>query len=281
MRTMSLLVTLTMVAGCQTAPQLRTDEGLAPTLPSESIELLAQTLTDCTVRYTGMLQAADLDVTLQKAIIELVVEGEVVSKREQTLVVELAAGSSHVVTFDQTFTYVKDADALEAMEGKGKTLLVSMRGVLMGSVKTADGAPQVVQVPFARGKELRTPRPPQIKVIDFEAGRFSDSEVQVLFHVGVVNSNPFDILLTGLTYTVTLAGKKVAEAHVGKGERVSAASTGVFDVSVTMNEETYGPEVKAIIKSLIVPYILSGELTTALSTAQLDVRGEIKLRSTN
>jgi len=52
-------------------------------------------------------------------------------------------------------------------------------------------------------------------------------------------------------------------------------------VAITLNEETYGVEVKPLIKSLLVPYSLTGTVTTPLSSAALDSRGEIKLRSTN
>jgi hypothetical protein len=264
---------------CQSAPQVR-GQLEQPTLPDEKLEVLSQTLTDCAVKYSGTLASPEVELQLQKAVIEFVVDGVVLNTREQTLAVTVPAGGTHAFEFEETYTYVKDLEALTALDDRGGSMLLALRGVLVGSLQTPQG-PQPVQLPFAKSKALRTPRLPKVKVIDLEAGRFSQSEVQVTFHVGVVNPNPFEILMTGLTYQAVLANKKIAESFVGKGERVAAASTGVFDVAVTMNEETYGPEVKAVIKSLVVPYVLTGTLSTSLTRAPLDARGEIRLRSSN
>ncbi len=266
------------VTACKSGPEVR--EPGAPTLLSEELTVTNQTLTDCSLKYSGRLESPDVELTLQNATIELVVDGVVLNKREQTLVLAVPAGSPRQFEFDEMFTYVKDAAALEALDTRGGSMLVAMRGVLNGTIQTPSG-PQIVQLPFARSKELRTPRLPRVKLLDFEAGRFSESEVQVTFHVGVVNPNPFEVLMTGLSYQAVLGGKQVAQSFVGKGERVAPASTGVFDVAVALNEETYGPEVKGLIKSLVVPYSLTGKMTTVLSTAELDARGEIKLRSSN
>ncbi len=279
MRRVMVGVCAVLAVGCKSGPDVR-GEVAPPTLPSEELSVVSQSLTDCTLRYSGTLESADVELTLQRASIEFVVDGVVLNKREQTLVLAVPAGSPRTFELDESFTYVKDLEALNAMDTRGGSMLVAMRGVLSGTIQTPNG-PQIVQLPFARSKELRTPRLPKVKVIDLEAGRFSESEVQVTFHVGVVNPNPFEVLMTGLSYQAVLGGKKVAESFVGKGERVAPASTGVFDVTVALNEETYGPEVKALIKSLLVPYALTGKMTTVLTSAALDARGEIKLRSSN
>ena len=64
---------------------------------------------------------------------------------------------------------------------------------------------------------------------------------------------------------------------VGKGDRVSPASTGVFEVTAHLNEETHGKEAGKIVKSKLVPWVLKATLTTALSSETLDTTGEIKL----
>lgn len=266
-----------LLCACQSAPAVR--DVAPPSLPTETLEVLGQTLTDCTVKYVGTVQSPERDLTLHQAMVEFVVDGKVLNSTEQALSVLVPAGTTHELSFEKTFACVKDADALTAPDASGP-MLVALRGVLNGSVNTPAG-PFEVHLPFARSKELRRPRLPKVKLVDFEAGRFSEREVQVLFHLGVVNPNPFELLLTGLRYQAMLAGKPVSEGFIGKGERISAASTGVFDVTAVLNEQTYGPEVKQVIKSLVVPYVLTGEATTALTRTPLDARGEIRLRSTN
>ncbi len=269
---------LLLTGACKSAPDLAGDTA-QPAVPNQSLQVVSQTLSDCTVKLSGTLESPDLELTVHKAIVELVVDGVVLHTREEDFKVIVPAGESRPVDLPETFTYVKDRAELIALDARAGSMLVTVRGQLVGSLKGADGV-RPVQIAFAHSKDLRTPRLPKVKLVDLEAGRFSESEVQVLFHVGVVNPNPFDIMLTGLSYEAVLGGKKIAESFVGKGERVSAASTGVFEVQVALNEETYGAAVKHLIKSMVVPYSLTGKATTALSDATLEAKGEIKLRST-
>ena len=120
--------------------------------------------------------------------------------------------------------------------------------------------------------------PKQPNLIEFEAGRFSENEVQAVFHVGVVNPNNFQVSLLGLDYSVQLSGKEVSKGTLGAGERVSQASTGVFDITATLNEETHGKEAAKIVKGLIIPYVLKSSLRAELYTEELESKGEIKLK---
>ncbi len=91
------------------------------------------------------------------------------------------------------------------------------------------------------------------------------------------NPNPFPLSLQGIDYALTLAGKPVAQGTLGAGERVVAASTGVFDVNGVLNEETHGKDTKKVIKGLVLPFELTGELRTVLFSEALSTRGEVKL----
>ncbi len=271
-------VSLFVAVACKTAPETRS-EVPAPTLPTETLTVVNQTLTDCSLKYTATI-ATEAALTLTGAVFEVVADGQVVSQQRVSLSVFVAPGDPKEFSFEAPLTYVKDPELLKTMDVKGGSMLLAVRGDLVGTITAGDG-PHELKVPFARSREVRTPRLPKVKVVDFEAGRFSESEVQVLFHVGVVNPNPFEVMITGLSYEAVLAGKKVGDGFVGKGERVAPASTGVFDVALTLNEETFGPDVKALIKSLSVPYVLTGTMTTSVSSAPLEARGDIKLRQSN
>jgi hypothetical protein len=78
---------------------------------------------------------------------------------------------------------------------------------------------------------------------------------------------------------VQLAGKEVSKGTLGAGDRVSPASTGVFDVTATMNEESHGKEAGKIVKGLVVSYVLNGTLRAKLYTKPLEKRGDIKLKA--
>ncbi len=269
------------VLSCKSAPPPVADVPI-PTVPNEELVVVTQNLTDVSVKYTGTVEAGAQDVRLTKAVYEFVVDGQVLNSDESALDVKIAQGQSQPFSIEHGFTYVKDTDALKAMDARGGSILLSLRGKVLATLTIpaqgeAPAVTKTVELPFARAKEVRTPRLPHLKLVDFEAGRFSESEVQVLFHLGVVNPNPFPITVTGLPYQIELAGKKIADATIGAGEKVTNASTGVFDVSVTMNEETHGKDVKKLIKGLIVPYAVTGTLKTAMYDEPLEAKGEIKL----
>lgn len=280
-----LTAVLLALAGCKSAPETR-PEAKPPELPKQDLQVVSQTLTDVSVKITGEVLAGDEALTLTGADVEFVVDGEVRSSKAETLSLSIAPGQTAPFSFDESFTYVKDTEDLKAMDARGGSLLFALRGNLKGTVQRdvtgADGKTSkqavAIELPFARSREVRTPRLPHLKLGEFEAGRFSESEVQAVFHLQVVNPNPFPVTLSGITYEVSLAGKKVTDGTQGQGIKTAIAATDVFDVTAVMNEETHGKDVKKIIKGLVVPYEVKGEMKTALYSEPLEAKGEIKLK---
>lgn len=258
----TLAALLLCLSACKTAPEVV--PVAAPTLPDQDFVVVTQSLTSVSVKYTGAVQAESA-FTLDRAVWEFVVDGTVKKSGETAL-----SGTSFELS--QTLDYVKDEDELKAMDARGGSLLLAMRGTLYVSV-----GDQHFELPFARAREVRTPRLPHLKLNEVDAGRFSEVEVQATFRLGVVNPNPFELSLSGVEFSVTMAGKEVNKGVVGRGDRVSPASTGVFEVTATLNEETHGKEAAKLVKSKLVPWALKGTLTTALSNETLDTTGEIKL----
>jgi LEA14-like dessication related protein len=285
MTTRSLLAAaLLCLAGCKSAPETKADVKEAE-LPKQDMQVATQSLTDVTVKLSGEILAGDEALSISGAEVEFVVDGNVLSTKKPSLSLTIAAGQTAPFSFEDTFTYVKDGDDLKAMDTRGGSILIALRGNLKGSVQReiagADGKTSMqavaVELPFARSREVRTPRLPHLKLGEFEAGRFSESEVQAVFHLLVVNTNNFPVTLSGITYEVSLAGKKVAEGTQGVGIKTAVAATDVFDVSAVMNEESHGKDVKKTIKGLVVPYEVKAELKTPLYSEPLSAKGDIKL----
>lgn len=282
----ALLVSLLAVAACKTAPETG-PEGAPPTVPAEDFAVVAQNLTSVDIKYTGTVVAGSEPITVQKAKWEFVVDGEVKKSGEAQLNLKAAAGEKADFSLAETLTYVKDQAELEAMDKRGGSLLLAMRGTLFITVPTlptreAPASTRVIEVPFAKSKDVRTPRLPHLKLVDFEAGRFSEAEaeVQAVFHIGVVNPNPFQISIDGLDFAAELAGKEVNKGSIAKGERVDRASTGVFDVTATLSSATHGKDAAKIIKALVVPWVLKTQLHAPLYDESLESKGEIKLTAT-
>jgi LEA14-like dessication related protein len=284
-KTRALVVSLVVLAGCQSAPEV-VAESTAPTLAKEDFAVVTQSLSQIELKYTGTVAAGSETVTVEKARWEFVVDGVVKTSGEDKLGMTAAAGQVVDFELDEMLQYVKDEEELREMDARGGSLLLAMRGTLVLSVpvaatKDAPASKRTLELPFARSKEVRTPRLPRLKLQDFEASRVDEGalEVQAVFHLGVVNPNPFQVSITGIEYQVELAGKEVNKGTIGAGERVSNASTGVFDVSATLSDATHGKDAQKIVKGLVIPYVIKASLSSQLANDTLESKGEFKLKA--
>lgn len=268
----ALLLLAVSLSACQSAPQTRADVS-APTVDRQELAISAQTLTDLSLTLTGAVTGTAEPITIDKAVFELVVDGAVVSSGERPLKLSVAAGGSAEFSLTEGATTVKDEAGLKEVDARGGAWLVALRGHLVA--RFGDG--HTSDLEFARSKEIRTPRLPHLKLTEFEGGRFSETEVQIVYHLGVVNPNPFPISIQGLDYAISIANKQSAKGTIGTGEKISPASTGVFDVTALVNEETHGKDVKKLIKGLVLPFTLDGSLRAALYTEPLATKGEVRL----
>lgn len=271
------------LSACKTVQVV--EDVTAPSLPAEDFVVVSQNLTQVDVKYTGSVEAGTDALVVESAKWEFVVDGAVKRSGENKLNLTAAAGQKVDFALSESLTYVTNEEELKAMDTRGGSLLLALRGTLILKVTEPQrgevpASVKTVELPFAKSKEVRTPRLPHLKLIDFDAGRFSEVEVQATFHLGVVNPNPFPVSMTGIEFSVTFAGKEVNKGTLGAGDKVTAASTGVFDVTATLNEESHGKDAGKIVKSLVVPYVLSASLKTGLSSENLESKGDIKLKPT-
>lgn len=256
-------------AGCATTPEAKATTP-PPELASQDLTI-EQDLTNFNLTLTGELKS-QAAATLESAKWELVVEGKVVSSGEEQLGVSLPAGGSAPFTVKATSRYVSSAEELKALSEKGGSLLAALRGNL---VVKQDG--KTLEVPFAKSRDVRTPRMPSVKMQELDAARYSDEEANMIFRLGVMNPNPFPLRVTELKHKVEVAGKEIAKGSLARGDAIDPASSGVFEIQVSINKETMGPDVKKLIKTLTLPYVVSGELVGELYTVPYSLDGTVKL----
>jgi LEA14-like dessication related protein len=248
----------------------------APELKNQELQVLSQSLTEFKLKLDGKLACAEA-CSAVRAKFELVVDGKVVHSGEQQVSLSVPAGGEADFSLEQSSQYVTSADELKAMDTRGGSLLAAIRGKLY--VKQGE---RTHEVDFARSREVRVPRLPHVKFQELEAGRFSEDEAGVTFHIGVFNPNPFEIRVSQIKYAVTIAGKPVGDANavIGKAERVSPSSTGVFDIETHVDASTHGDaDVKKLIKSKVLPYVITGEMTAELFSETFEFKGEVKLNA--
>ena len=265
------LLLLALVA-CRTAPAARPEN--APTLLALELQIPSQGLTDFTVRAEGQVHCPEA-ATLERATFELVVEGKVVQSGELPLSAAVAPGGSAPFVLERTGRYVGSAAELKAMDARGGSLLIALRGKLW--VKRGS---TLDVLEYARSREVRVPRLPRIKLHDLDAARYAKDEANGTFYLGVFNPNPFPIKLSGVTYQLSIAGKRLAEGTLGEGESVDQAATGVFEVAFAATPASYGPGLERLIAGLSLPYVLEGELKGDLLSEPFKLEGKIQLNPT-
>jgi LEA14-like dessication related protein len=270
MRSLIAVAVFALSLGCKTAAPAPTT---ALEVPSQEL-VVTQSLTDFNLKFMGKATGPE-GAKIESASWELVVDGKVVNTGTAPVGVALAGSAPSDFSFSVTSKYVANADELKAMDERGGSLLVALRGKL--NVKAGEST---LEAQFARSREVRVPRLPHMKMQEMEGARFSEQEAGITFHLGVYNPNPFEVSVTQIAYAVQVAGKEVGKDFIARGERVAPASTGVFDVEVKIEEATHGKDVLKLIKSQVLPYALTGTLTADLFTEDFEFKGDLKLNVT-
>nr|WP_321202801.1 LEA type 2 family protein [Citreicoccus inhibens] len=261
-------VLLTVVAGCASAPVRPTGP---PVLTDPSTSVVAQGLTETTLRFSGHLTSPGAAV-LERAEYELVSDGRVVKSGTRPLGLALTPGAPLDVEFQEVAPYARSAEDLARLGDADGTVLVALRGTLV----VRAGATEE-RLPFAASRTVRVPRPPVVVLEGLEGARYSAEEVQLNLRLGVRNPNPFPLRLERLTYQVGIAGKLLEEGTATQADTVAAASTGVYPVEISVTRATWGPEVRALISKGALPWTVKGELTGPTLKVPYTLGGDVKL----
>jgi LEA14-like dessication related protein len=263
-----LVAGLAASSGCATGPE----GGSVPPPEIRSQQLhLNQDLTNFHLRLEGEVGSA-LPATVERAKWEMVVEEKVVKSGEHSLGIQIPENGKGGFEIQASSRYVATAAELKAMSDRGGSLLAALRGTLF--VRRGG---TVHELPFARSREVRTPRLPSVKLHDIDAGRYSDRQVNVRLGLGVVNPNPFPLAVSALDYRAQVAGKEVSQGTLTRADTIEPSSTGVFEVTFEVDEQSHGADVTKLIKSLEIPWSVAGDLRGELYSIPYAIDGKMRL----
>jgi LEA14-like dessication related protein len=255
-------------SACASGPETASER--PPEITSQTLQL-DQDLTTFSLRLEGEVSSVP-PATVDRAKWEMVVEEKVVKSGEQSLGIQVPENGAGRFEVRASSRYVASPGELKAMSDRGGSLLAALRGTLF--VRRGG---KVHQLPFARSREVRTPRLPTVKLQEIDGARYSDREVNVHLWLGVVNPNPFPLAVAALDYRAEVANKEVSKGTLTRADTIDPSSTGVFEISFEVDERTHGAEVTKLIKSLEIPWSVAGDLRGELYSIPYDIDGTMRL----
>ncbi len=94
-----------------------------------------------------------------------------------------------------------------------------------------------------------------------EAQVASENEGQAgagFFKVALDNKNPFDVTIDRFAWSITIKDKELRAAGEGEADKVPGSSVAEYEATVDINEKAFGKDLKAILRSPTVPYVVEG-----------------------
>lgn len=264
-----------LLAAACAAPE-KAPEAPPPQIASEELDVV-QDLTRFHLRLHGTV-TSPRPAKISRAKWEMVVDGDVIKSGEEQLDVAVPAADPETEQTEAgkfeikgSSQYVDSPEELKAMSARREPLLAALRGTLFIS---RDG--QTYELPFAKSRDVRTPRLPAVVLHDIE-GFYSDKEVAVQIRVGVSNPNNFPLAVSSLTYASTAAGKGMAEGTLTRADTIDPSSTGLFDITYKVNEQSHGKEAAAMFKAQQIPWGVTGQLRGDLFEIPYSFDGTLRI----
>ena len=104
--------------------------------------------------------------------------------------------------------------------------------------------------------------PPHLPAVVLkEAQVASENEGQSgagFFKVLLDNKNPFDVSIDKFAWSITIKDKELRAAGEGEADKIPGSSVAEYEATVDINEKAFGKELKTILRSPTVPYVVEG-----------------------
>jgi len=123
-----------------------------------------------------------------------------------------------------------------------------------GKVETSVG-----MLTFKDTGELPTPSIPKPTAEDVQVAR-ADNSADLGLTLRLFNPNTFPYKIKDWNYKVYVGNKLMREATVGVNERIGANSGIQYDINISLNEKTYGPNVVKLISASSIKVRIEGLL---------------------
>lgn len=165
-----------------------------------------------------------------------------------------------------TLKLPEEPSALERLVSWGR-MTVEVKGTL-----TVNGQEHT----FGGVREVATPELPKPVLQEAQVASLDLGEKGVaFFRVGIDNPNVFEVRVDSFAWGVTVGEKEMRPVPEGSWENVPPSSVASFEESINLDTETYGPEVKQLLRQPSVPYVVEGRMVVKGIEREFRFEGEM------
>ena len=261
MRPSKLVVLLTFALGaCRTAPPAKPAAALPPPKPLgpafalTGLTSTTQTLSSLTLDLTGQLRP---DVTAREVDWKATIGDREVGHGTAPL--------SGPGAFDLTLpaSFGKTLQDIQPYQTSDTVTVVVKASVAAGGQKLSD----------ERAVDIRSPLLPKVRIINVESSRPETGVLAFTFLLGIENPNPWDVRVGKLTYTSKLGDLTLPSTNLPLESRVPGSNEMRYEISVGVNADNAGKELKTILHATDLPWTFSGTLTVGGLDVPIDLTG--------
>ncbi len=129
-------------------------------------------------------------------------------------------------------------------------------------------------------REVAPPHIPEVKLKEAQVASVDNGTAGTGFFTLLLdNKNPFPVTIDKLAWTITIKDKQLQPQNgplIVDHDSVPASAAGAYSAEVQINDASFGKDLKAILKSPSVPYIVDGTLEVRGIEKSFHFAGDMK-----
>ena len=259
---------LTGLSGCQLLQEFFKEAFQRPTLKFQGLKLHRVSFKGMTLDFHFRLNNPNsVGCTFSSLAYKLEVDGNTLFKGRTRKAIQLRANGSSPFSLPLSVEFRKFVRALAAFFQKRSS--VPYRISLGFGFRTPIGD---IELPFSHAGNVQLPRLPKVRVAGAKLGSISLTGARVDFSFDLSNEGKFPVTLSGLQYSIRLAGAAVGGGRA-RSQVLAAGKSRRVTVPLRLSFLSLGFAVVRVIKSKRVPYGFNGKIDLGLFSQPFALKG--------
>jgi len=119
-------------------------------------------------------------------------------------------------------------------------------------------------IPFQKAGSFEKPKMPTLTLKRVKIEKLDITGSKLLFVTGVKNPNKFPVNISGMNYSIKLAGSEITEGGINRSKRVAGNGDSTLDIPANISFFELGKSLMNVLKKSSSNYELSGDLKFAI-----------------